>query len=444
MDNKKREEVIKNMLQLEGKLKEELSENNQEIENIGYYKDFQFNGTRLGANNVYIVKIKDDSVPEKEMKPREKDEKEANYIYQIYDKDNNLMATVDREGNIQFEQEFLETIDERYLDSLELDDAEFELPEELTKEDLVLNKEELEEIRDKEKIKDISKTIGSNEINSYSEAKTNQEIIFEKLTNKQELDPNVRVTQTETLSDMIPELKEKGIEKIGVVYSDHKKGQNGRFSFIGIDRDGKIQNIESLENTQGTTTGQKVTSINSIDGSSVEEEQVAGMVRINGRNKGNGEEEMLSVKQGQYGILEVDYVRADLSEDKENRYISAPIETRNIRPTTREVREFMDKSKNVNMKDEINRSEAEIERDGETQVRNIDDTASNDQLTPDDIIVLDDGTETTLRKEAEKAKVSPEEFTKKYNENTGKTPDEKIDDIHEEIEEEFGAPNRTR
>lgn len=65
-------------------------------------------------------------------------------------------------------------------------------------------------------------------------------------------------------------------------------------------------------------------------------------------------------------------------------------------------------------------------------------------VTPDDIIVLEDGTETTLRLEAEKAKVSPEEFTRRYNEMGGKTPDEKIDNLHEEIEEEFGAPSRGR
>ena len=291
-------------------------------------------------------------------------------------------------------------------------------------------------------MEEISKVVGSKNINSYSELQTDQTVAFEKITNKQELDPNVKVTQTETLADMIPEIKQKGIVKVGVVYSDAAKGQSGRFSFVGIDKNGQIQTIDSLENTQGTTTGQTVTSINSRDGSVVEEEQVAGMVRINGRNAMNGQEELLSVKVGQYGILEVDYVRAELSEDKETRYISAPIETKNIKSTTRNVREFMDKSKNTNMEDEIDRAKPELARDGETRMRNIDDTASNDMLTPDDIIVLEDGTKTTLRKEAEKDHVSPEDFTKRYNEGTGKTPDEIIDNIHDEYAEEYGAPTR--
>lgn len=441
MNSKNRDDRINNMLKLREILQEELAENRQEISNIGYYKDFQFKGSSLGVNDVYIVKIKDDSVPEKDIEPREDDE---TYIYRIYDEDNNLIATVDKEGNVLFSPEYLGNIDERYLETLDLEDAEFELPEELGKDDIVLNSEELEMEENKKRLDDVSKVIGSNNINSYSEMKTDQTPAFEKVTNKQELDPNTRVTQTETLADMIPEIKEKGIVKIGVVYSDHSKGQNGRFSFVGLDKDGQIHNIDSLENTQGTTTGQTVTSINSRDGSVVEEEQVAGLVRINGRNSLNGQEEMLSVKVGQYGILEVDYVRADLSEDKGNRYLSAPIETRNIRPTTREVREFMDKSKNVNIEDELKRSEAEIDRDGETKVYNMDDTASNDVLTADDVIVLEDGSKTTLRKEAAKAKVSVEDFVRRYNARTGKTPDEKIDDIQAEYAEEYDLSKRSR
>lgn len=443
MKPKKREEVINKMINLKESIQEELT-NKQEIANIGYYKDFKFKGTQFGINEAYIVKVKDDSVPEKEMKPRENDDKDEIYIYQIYDKQNNLVATVDGESNVKFELEYFEGMDKQYLESFELDEEKFELPDELEKDDLVLTRAELEEKEKDKKLEEVSKVIESDEIDSYSEMKTDQTPMFNKVINKQELDSNTRVTQTETLADMIPELKEKGITKVGVVYSDYSKGQNGRFSFIGIDKDGKIQKIDSLENIQGTTTGQTISSINSSDGSIVEKEQVAGMVRINGRKKLNGKEEFISVRQGQYGILEVDYVRSEPSEDKDNRYISAPIETHNIKPTTREVREFMDKSKNIDMKDELKRSKAELKRDNEMQMRNMDDTASNDKLGVDDIIVLEDGTETTLRKEAAKDKVSPEEFARKYNEHTGKTPDEKIEDIHDEIEEEFGTPSRKR
>ena len=441
----KRNEVVENMLSLSEKISEELKQRGQEIDNIGYYKDFEFKGSGLAVNDVFIVKFKDsnDKVP----KSRENEEGKEKELYEIYDKDNNLIATVDEAGSVQFEADFVEGLkesNERYFDTLELEEAEFELPEELKKDDLVLTKEELEEKQISKKLDSVGKVIGSKEIDSYSEIDTDQTPQFEKLTNKQELDADIRVTQTETLADLIPELKEKGIVKVGVVYSDFSKGQSGRFSFVGIDRNGQIQTIDSLDNIDGTTTGQKVTSLNSVDGSLVEQEQVAGMARLSDRTNTNGEEEYLSVRQGDYGIIEVDYVRADLSKPEDERYISAPIETDNIWPTTREVRDFMDRSKNIEMDEELDRAEPEIARDEETSMENIDDTASNDYVTPDDIIVLDDGTETTLRKEAAKAKVSPEEFTRRYNEMGGKTPDEKIDYIQDEIVDEYGAPNRDR
>lgn len=439
MEKENKKSITDNIVQMYTSLSEEFEERGQEVDNIGYYKDFEIKNSGLAISDAYIVKLKD-----KEDKIRDENEQKEKIIYEIRDEDNNLIASVNELGEIQFEEAYLESlreINEGYFDSLTLDEAEFELPEELNKEDLVLNKEEIEEKQSQKRIGDISKVIKSKEINSYSEMKTDQTPVFDKVVNKQEIDPNAKVTQGETLADMIPEIKQKGIVKVGVVYSDHSKGQNGRFSFVGIDKDGQIQTIDSLQNTQGATTGQTITSINSRDGSVVEQEQVSGLVKIGGRSTANGQEEMLSVRVGQYGILEVDYVRADLSRDKDERYLSAPIETKNQRPTTKEVREVMDKNRNTEIEGELERADEEIERDGDAELRNIDDTASNDELTPDEIIVLENGEETTLRKEAEKAKISPEEFTKRYNERGGKTPDEKIDSIHEEVEAEYGAPS---
>lgn len=446
MDNKNYKKVIDNMLKINTLVKEKFEKTSKSIEDISYYKDFQFNGTNFGIEGAYIVKIKDDTVPESELSSRKDDNLKEEFIYEIYDENNKLVASVNKNGEVIFDQKYMEGLKEKnegYFNELDLEADEFELPQEHKRDVITLKKDELEKLENEKKLENVSEITGEKGIKSYSEMNTNQKPLFDKLTNKQELDANVRVTQTETLADMIPEIKEKGYEKIGVVYSNSGKGQTGRFSFVGITKEGKIGTIDSLENTEGTTTGQTVTSINSRDGSEVEEEQVAGMVRINGRKRA-GQEEMLSVKVGQYGVLEVDYVRAELSKDKETRYVSAPIETKNLRPTTRDVREFMDRNRNTDMKDELKRAEPEIERDGDTQIRNLDDTASNDEIGADDIIVLEDGTETSLRKEATKAKVSVEDFVNRYNNHGGKTPDEKIDSIQEEYEEEFGAPTRNR
>lgn len=446
MIDKNNKEIIDNMLTINALVREKLEKTNRTIEDISYYKDFQFKGTNFGLEGAYIVKIKDDTIPESELSSRKEDDLKYGFIYEIYDGNNKLVASVNERGEVIFDQEYMEGLQEKnegYFDVLDLETDGFELPEEGKKDVITLRKYELEKLETEKKLENVSKITGEKEIRSYSEINKNQKPLFDKLPNKQELDANVRVTRTETLADMIPEIKEKGYEKIGVVYSNSGKGQTGRFSFVGITKEGKIGTIDSLENTQGTTTGQTVTSINSRDGSEVEEEQVAGMVRINGRKRA-GQEEMLSVKVGQYGVLEVDYVRAELSEDKKTRYLSGPIETQNLKPTTREVREFMDRNKNTNMKDELKRAKPEIGRDGETQIENIDDTASNDRVGPDDILVLEDGTETSIRKEAAKAKVSVEDFVRRYNERSGKTPDEKIDSIQEEYEEEYDLSKRRR
>ncbi len=442
MENK--DKIIEKMLELQSSISEELKNRGQEIDKIGFYKEISFNGAGLAVNDVFVVKLKEIDKP----KSKENEDQLEKEEYEIYDKDQNLIATVGMDGSIEFSQEFLEqlkTINEDYFNTLNLDEAELELPEELERDDIALTKNELDGKQIEKQLDQIAEITGENRenIKSYSTIGKDEKPKFEQLTNKQEIDANVRVTQNETLADLIPEIKQKNIQKIGVVYSDYSKGQSGRFSFVGLDQDNKVVEIESLQNIDGTTTGQKVTSINSVDGSIVEQEQVAGMVKLSDRAISNGEEEFLSIRQGNYGILEIDYVRADLSKPEDERYISAPIETRSEYPTSREVRDFIDKRNNPDIKKEIDRANPEIERDDDAELRNIDDTASNDMVTPDTIIVLENGEETTIRKEALKARVSPEEFARRYNDMGGETPDKKIEAIHDDIEAEYGAPSRS-
>ena len=125
MDKKNK---IENMLNLSEKLSEGLKQQGQEIDNIGYYKDFEFKGSGLAVNDVFIVKLKDSE--NKEAKSRENEEGKEKELYEIYDEGNNLIATVNEAGKIQFELAFIEelrNINEEYFDTLELENAEFEL-----------------------------------------------------------------------------------------------------------------------------------------------------------------------------------------------------------------------------------------------------------------------------------------------------------------------------
>lgn len=228
--NNKRSKVIENILSLSEKISENLKQRGQVIDNVSYYKDFQFKGSSLGVNDIVIVKLKDNEL-DKTPKARENEESKEKILYEIYDVDNNLIASVNETGNIEFESEYIKELEEQYgeyFDSLALEEAEFELPRERDKSDLLLTKKEIDEQLVNRKLDSVSKVLGDRNINSYSEMKTDQTPQFEELTNKQELDADVRVTQTENLSDLIPELKEKGIVKVGIVYTDDLEGQNAK------------------------------------------------------------------------------------------------------------------------------------------------------------------------------------------------------------------------
>lgn len=451
MNENDRQQIIEKVIAISELIEQSKDSDDTQLSGINYYKDFDFKDTGLAETNIYVAIITNN--------------KDNANIYEVYSGNtNNLIATVDEQGILHFMPEYIEALRQanpRLIDEmLSIKDKKFELPQDLAKEDVILTKGEIDENSRGKKLEKLEKTTGIEGLSSYSEMDANQEIrdeqeeskdsekdkkqkAFEKITNKQELNPNTRVTQTETLGDMIPEVKEKGFTKIGVVYSDKVQNGSGRFSLVGIDKEGNIEKLDGLQNIEGTTTGQKVLSINSRDGSLVEQEQVAGMIEINGRSKGNGQREYLSFKISQYGIIEVDYVRREMSKEKGEAFISAPIETSSIKPTTREVRDFMDRSYNVDMDDEISRAQGIIDvqkgngQPEKMRMENIDDNPYNDshdnentretselksELNPDDTITLENGNVTTLREQAEKNHTSVEGYTELYNEMAIKNP----------------------
>lgn len=146
MSSKEVEEITNIMLNLKEKIEERLEEQGQEIDNIGYYKDFEFEGSGLAINDAFIVKLKDienKGIKKEVVKNKDEDFEKEKIQYEIYDKENNLVATVDEKGKVEFDKEYvksLEKMNKRYFDTLNLDKAKFKLPKELDKDDLVLNK----------------------------------------------------------------------------------------------------------------------------------------------------------------------------------------------------------------------------------------------------------------------------------------------------------------
>lgn len=104
----------------------EREEKTTEISDITYYKELAFDSARFIENDVFVTKLN-----------RENGKKGIEEVYEIYNKDGDLVATVDKAGKIHFLPEYIEKLRQEYqeyFEMLNLDNAVLELPEELEKE----------------------------------------------------------------------------------------------------------------------------------------------------------------------------------------------------------------------------------------------------------------------------------------------------------------------
>ena len=200
----------------------------------------------------------------------------------------------------------------------------------------------------------------------------------EKISTKAEMNKEEKVTYNETLEEILG-VKEKGYKKIAVVYSNklQENGSSARFSVVGIKEDGTAEKIDTLsEGRFGKNPTQKVNSLNR-DGSEIEENVPQAMFQIKGRK-----EQEVAVRIGSMGTIEASYVRTDHTKEG----FSTQIKTQNIKSTTREVREFMSRSKNKSMAEEGERTK-ELRDNGakpkDMNIRNINDNPYDDDLTED-------------------------------------------------------------
>ena len=145
MEKVREQEIKEKMLEIAELIEQSQSENT--VESVTYYADFNFKGSGLAEPNVFVAKTKNS--------------KDNSTTYEIYSEmSNSLIATVDSKGKLHFMPEYIEKlkqIDEKQFQRLHLEDLDFELPEELQKEDMVLSKEEKEEDKNQKTLKHIQK-----------------------------------------------------------------------------------------------------------------------------------------------------------------------------------------------------------------------------------------------------------------------------------------------
>ena len=93
---------------------------------------------RFIENDVFVTKLN-----------RENGKKGAEEVYEIYNKDGDLVATVDKAGKIHFSPEYIEKLRQEYqeyFEMLNLDNAVLELPEEIKERNITLQPEEQEKL----------------------------------------------------------------------------------------------------------------------------------------------------------------------------------------------------------------------------------------------------------------------------------------------------------
>jgi len=290
-----------------------------QISNITYYKELAFDSARFIENDVFVTKLN-----------RENGKKGAEEVYEIYNKDGDLVATVDKAGKIHFSPEYIEKLRQEYqeyFEMLNLDNAVLELPEEIKERNITLQPEELEKEKKKEK---------QDEKGKEDEEKTEEE---DEEQEQEKLDPQEENQEQKAIA------KKKGIPENNVLivrdnsnfYKDHpeverdlifSRDKDGLVKAEYIDENGELQPSKYI---MPSTTGirQETVSIGS-DGNPVTKEspqQVMQTRNLTGRDQ-DVRDVRINIKFDTYGYPYAEEAR----QGNEGEWTSQAIEVKG-RPT---------------------------------------------------------------------------------------------------------------
>ena len=359
-----KEKIIEKMRSLRDKRDLEIL--NQDLEEVNLDSDYQ---KELPENKVlnikYLGKIEINNEPKDiylVLEQKQKDDGSKIEIERYCTEDGEVLG-----GNNNSDQFNFITPNEKYKDVeglveslqsldkqgiLDLNEIEQERLEQVAKElGITVEKiKKISEIDSEKTVEDNEKENLEKDKNPDKEKKTLSKKQVESISTKQEIKTEQKVTDKDTMASLL-NVQGKGYRKIAIVYSDKFKeaGNTTKFSFVGIKQDGSAEKIDTIEQAYGTNPTKNVHSVNR-DGSKIEEEKVNSIFKIKGKT-----ETQIAVDIGNMGTIEPSLVRTPAQDNEEA--ISIPIETSNIRPTTRETRELMNRNRNTRVKEEIQRTE---------------------------------------------------------------------------------------
>ncbi len=261
-----------------------------EISSITYYKEFTFDSARFIDNDIFITKL------------QRTNGKEKAEVFEIYNKDGELIATVDEKGKIQFTSEYIENLRDEYKEFfklLKLEEAEFELPEGLKEEELLLEHEELKQEVEKKEQKDKKdeKVEDEQEEEKQEEGVEEQEIAIKK---------GIPVNNVLIVRDNSNLYKDHPEIERGLIFS---RDNDGKVKAEYIDENGDLQPSKYIQ-PSNTSIRQETISMGR-DGNPMTRETPQQVMRTQNltRRDPDVRDVRINVKFDQYGYLDIEEAR---------------------------------------------------------------------------------------------------------------------------------------
>ncbi|MDO5557319.1 MAG: hypothetical protein Q4G05_03655 [Clostridia bacterium] len=394
------EEILEKMKQFIDELEKQRrkSLNQEEIRQIRYYEEFDLAKIRL--ENVFVVILEDE----------EKDKISEVYLDNPNKKIIRMNEKIDKVA-----------IDENMDKFLELNNV--------SKDELVEYIQNLNEENLRAKVEDISKDEMTSQLQIIEKNTNNDEKIKiqNDLSKNTNLGEDLEITYYKKFIDDrfqndFPEIV-SGAQEVGIAYSEKLN------AFICVTKTDK-----GFELADGTVPSRPtMRTVISIDenGEKIEKKTPYALIEMSDSRR------EISVNIEEHGYVEAEKIERTSSNQRIGRKVEGQGESKRV---SKEIKDLTERGKNeISEIEEIAENYEENEKIGD-KIQTIDDVQRNDEW----IIDLDNGEQIIMKDEAQKARVSIEEFKKFFIEAEGKTPEEKLDNAHEDIEEYYKHPGRFR
>mgnify|MGYP004614506551 FL=1 len=287
MEQKQPEEIKQTMAEIYTQIAEREGKDTA-ISNITYYKEFTFDSAKFIENDIFVTKLQ---------KTKGKNQIET---FEIYNKDGELIATVNEKGKVQFAPEYIELLKQEYkkfFEILKLDEATLELPERLREEDISLEHDELEKEVEKQEQKGKKIEKKQEEEKSQDDNSQEQEIA------KQKGIPTNNVLIVRDNSNLYKDHPE--IER-NLIFS---RDNDGKVKAEYIDENGELQPSKYIQ-PSNTSVRQETISIGK-DGNPVTRETPQQVMRTQNLTKRDQDvrDVRINIKFDQYGYMDIEEAR---------------------------------------------------------------------------------------------------------------------------------------